>query len=671
MRFLSKKPVLAIALTANMVGMSGQISWGQADPVVVSAGVTAVTGFSGVRTAKEFDRNSTAIDETFIDGSGISLQLLDMTRPGHVWDGREDTNIPQRLSVPARRIGQVFGVAFDRGDEDDLARGVGNVFVTATSAFGLNLVIPDADDDGLPERIKTAQTGAIWMKNQWGDDARSGPGSIYKIDGETGEVTLFANVELNGEPNSGAGLGNIAYDSAHNQLIVSDRDTGMIHRFDKDGNELEIFDHGIAGRRAINAAEVPFDPENRLHLQEGDFDAEDPETWGYANEQRRVWGVAVHGGRLWYALARGVDGKGPQIWSLGIDKVTGRFSGDPRWELDVWEKGPGYEISDIAFSKDGAMVLAQRGAQDANYDYSTFMKPRKARVYRYWRESPNDPATPSDWILEPEEYAVGFQPNHRNSNGGVAFGYGYTERGRINKNACGESVWFTGETLRVNQSLRTILQRGGETVLHGIQGSPYRPVRNFNTPPWASYFVDYNMKYEDPQNAGHIGDVEVFTPGCGDGLAEYDDIAFGPSWTTPVDWGTPLPPYCTGDDCPPPDCSLTGTCEVKTECMALDAELFCDPATGNFVLRTNIGGTLGFDPDRVKISSGSPGITLPGAPVVSASPANIDIRGALPFQPVDIDLCAYNATEAGSGKPSNCCRATTRIIMPAQACVKK
>ena len=74
--------------------------------------------------------------------------------------------------------------------------------------------------------------------------ADGGPGSIWKIDGRNGAVSLFANVTLGGVPNSGPALGGLAFDPASRQLFVADRDTGMIHRFTLDGVERGRFDHG-------------------------------------------------------------------------------------------------------------------------------------------------------------------------------------------------------------------------------------------------------------------------------------------------------------------------------------------------------------------------------------------------------------------------------------------
>ena len=73
--------------------------------------------------------------------------------------------------------------------------------------------------------------------------ADGGPGSIWKIDGRHGAVTLFANVVLNGVRNSGPALGGLTFDPGSRQLFVADRDTGMIHRFTLDGVERGIFDH--------------------------------------------------------------------------------------------------------------------------------------------------------------------------------------------------------------------------------------------------------------------------------------------------------------------------------------------------------------------------------------------------------------------------------------------
>src|SRR6185436_4417363 len=116
-----------------------------------------------------------------ITPEGPSARIVGIGRPGYVWDGRF-FQAPKTFDVFARDVGQVFGVALD----DQAAP---NLYFAATSAFGLNLV--GRGPDGLPERRKVGGPGTVWMKGQFGLDLQGDPGSIYKVDGKTGAVTLF------------------------------------------------------------------------------------------------------------------------------------------------------------------------------------------------------------------------------------------------------------------------------------------------------------------------------------------------------------------------------------------------------------------------------------------------------------------------------------------------
>ena len=322
----------------------------------MNLGDAVVTGFSGTLApdaAKPLPANKAAIDLTFINPDGPSARVIDIRQPGYVWDGRL-LAAPKIFDVLAKDVGQVFGIALDNQTPP-------NIYVAATSAFGLNIV--GRGGDGSPERRKKGGPGVGWMKGQFGLDLQGGPGAIYKVDGRTGAVTLLANVTLDGVPNPGTGLGNLAYDAAHKQLFVSDLYTGMIHRFDLNGNELGRYDHGVTGLGAAKLATVPFDPKNRPDIASARFDSEKPDTWGFAPAARRVWGLAVHEDRLYYSVVAG-----PQIWSVGIAS-DGSFAADPRWELDVPAQAGPLPVSDIAFSHQGAMILAQRGLIAGAYDY--------------------------------------------------------------------------------------------------------------------------------------------------------------------------------------------------------------------------------------------------------------------------------------------------------------
>ena len=109
--------------------------------------------------------------------------------------------------------------------------------------FGLNIVAPS---QGRTRRAKAGSPDAKWMAAQFGP--RGGPGSIWRID-RTGRVSLFANVAYQGAPNSGPGLGNIAFDPVSKHLFVSDLETGMIHRFAPNRAEVGTYDPARAAGR--------------------------------------------------------------------------------------------------------------------------------------------------------------------------------------------------------------------------------------------------------------------------------------------------------------------------------------------------------------------------------------------------------------------------------------
>jgi sugar lactone lactonase YvrE len=181
------------------------------------------------------------------------------------------------------------------------------------------------------------------------DDKGGSPGAIWRVDGTTGDVALFATIPNN----SGPGLGDVVFDKKTRQVFVSDLDTGLIHRLDEDGQLIETFDHGVDGRPAKGLASVS-DDGAKANIESPAFDIEKPETWGLTPVERRVDGMAVHQGRLYYAADH-------MIWSIGIDE-DGSFGGDARWELDVDATSPDTQLSDMLFDAQGRMYVAERAA---------------------------------------------------------------------------------------------------------------------------------------------------------------------------------------------------------------------------------------------------------------------------------------------------------------------
>ncbi len=699
-RKLPKTLLKSLLLTSVLTFGCGSSFAQEANSIgILSAGDAVVTGFSGVVEPNEEPPEGQAVlDETFIDLDGISARITPLSAPGFRWDARVWAGNNAR-EFHAQDIGQVFGVTLD--DEK-----FPNIYFTASSNYGLHIVEPDADSDLRPERLKNGKNTAAWMAGQWGttdekDPAGSvgGPGSIWKVNGETGEVSLFANILFNGASNGGAGLGNIAYDRAHKQLFVSDLSTGMVHRLDLNGQELEVWDAGVQGMTHASQPTVKYDPSTQLDITSKDFDSEDTETWGMTDENRRVYALTPHNGRLYYALV----GQS-QIWSVGIDDKTGALLQDAQWELDVPKKPKKLAVTDMLFTSQGAMILAQRGEVEATYDYANFADPGKAKVYRFWLEAPqDDPNTPSRWIAEPEEYAVGFEPDHRATTGGLALNHGYTNKGLIDRNVCEASLWTTADNLRRDEALRKELLPGGPLTIDGLQGMPTGPVKQYapqknNTPPWISYMLDVETtntdqttetddpkQWSDITTQGWMGDVAILR-GCNGAVAGgggsggtggsgyYGWPTEYPYWTTYTEW--------TGGGGDGGGNGTGGSCIIGTPgctppppkfCAKVEGDFVCNQITGEYEFNGKLVAGTGFNFDRAKESNTSPGHILTGGPVITySSPVtNFQYTNAGSGQVVGTDFCLYNEAEMKSGKPFNCGKVIFDEQAPVQACVKK
>ena len=211
---------------------------------IIHPGSTAVTGFSGTtipgidaRLAPGVD----PVDETFIDTERASLRIFDVSALGGPPSGQL-VNTPPPFEVLARQIGQVFALTYDDGVRNDLANGVPNLYAGATSLNGLEIVTPDADGDGRAEREHVGKAGATFMDGQFARNNGGSPGAIWKIDGASGAVSLFATI-----PNSGPGIGDVTFDRGSRQFFASDLDSGLIHRIGADGRLIDTFDHRLNG----------------------------------------------------------------------------------------------------------------------------------------------------------------------------------------------------------------------------------------------------------------------------------------------------------------------------------------------------------------------------------------------------------------------------------------
>ncbi|WP_119272768.1 DUF11 domain-containing protein [Taklimakanibacter deserti] len=518
MRYLGLLGLVLIAFATSQANAQ--------DNAVFTRGDAVVTGFSGTKPADPPPASGNPIDETFIDLDGASARIMRLA-PGAPPAGQLIT-APSVLQVKARDAGQVFAIGLDTQDTP-------NIYLGATSAFGLQIVAPDSDGDGRPERLKKGDAQAQWMAGQFGRNG--GPGSIYKVDGKTGAVSLFTTIQ----GNSGPGLGDIVYDSATRQFFVSDFDNGLIHRLDATGTLIDSFDHGQTGRPAAGLPAVA-DDGVAMDIKSPAFDSEDSGSWGFTQPERRVWGLGLRAGRLYYAPF--VGAAGPEIWSVSIN-LDGTFGNDPRREIEVSGTPGNHPISDIAFDAQDYMYVAQRGGIKGSYDYSVFADSKQSVVFRFGREIPDDPDTPGIWVPIPDEYAIGYPPDYRNTSGGVALGYGYDAAGAIRPGACDITIWATGDALLSNASPTQEAATPQSPVVNGLQGTDRALTRPDNEPPAKSYFLDYDGVTGDPRELGHVGDVEIWQP-CAPGA---DFGTYVPSADVPPDY---FPPGETPEDGVPP-----------------------------------------------------------------------------------------------------------------------
>jgi hypothetical protein len=483
--------VMALALAAALSGPA----WAQQKRAgVLAAGNAAVTGFSGVTPPVQIAPGVNPADKTLIDLNGPSLRIVDLQHMGGP-PAAQLVAAAKPATWFAAQTGQVFAVAVDNDSPP-------NIYAAATSAYGLPIVVPGPTGESV--HVRMGAPGATFMPGLWGGIANGGPGSIWKIDGVTGAVSLFANVKADGRSNSGPALGGLAFDADSNSLYAADRETGFIHRFALDGSVQRHYDHGTVGRQAQGLPPVAFDPARTLDITSAKFDSADATTWNYAAPERRAFGLAVYKHRLYYAIAAGL-----QIWSVGLGP-DGSFGSDAMLEAVVPPGAGPTEISKIVFDEQGRMVLAERPAPNGAFDFEALTAPGIGRVLRY-ANTVADPKVAFSWQPQPDEYAIGFPLNLRNGNGGIDVGYLYKANGDIDLGVCGGYLWTTGEQLRKSSdpSLAARLRQSGPENVDGLQGNGTWRIRRGDEPPLLSYFIDDDDNFDDEAARGHMGDIAI------------------------------------------------------------------------------------------------------------------------------------------------------------------
>jgi hypothetical protein len=179
------KPIwTGLAAALGLAWLSLPIDPAAAQQGGLQPGEAFVTRFSGVTQAPGPGGQQVPV----INVNGISGSVLDLRAPGFPPIGIHWMTEPQSNPVTAAQVGQVFGVVLDDANPP-------NIYLSATSAFGLHF------------SPGTTQ----WMAGLWGQGG--GPGTIYRLDAANNyRPRVFANITLNNRQNTGAALGNMAFD---------------------------------------------------------------------------------------------------------------------------------------------------------------------------------------------------------------------------------------------------------------------------------------------------------------------------------------------------------------------------------------------------------------------------------------------------------------------------
>lgn len=378
-------------------------------------------------------------------------------------------NNADALQWKASRMGAVFGVTIDAA---------GNIYVSSGNVYSYSLAF-----GSLP--------------------GTAGNGGIYRINANDWSVTDFVTTDPNPTsssttqlPNTGPGLGNIAYDKWNDQLFVTNFEDGKIYRIGINGTVLGSFDPFTAdnGQAGIAAA--------------GD------RPWGIGVYQDNSGETRVYFGNWTTDLGTLSFQPAPfdknSIWSVALD-ANGNFTGTERLEIAIpADPSPlsGTFVSPpscINFSSSGKMLIAERsmmGSTQVGAHYSRWME---------YEKTGNAWASLHVYNVGNVDWARGLCAG---GAGGADYGYADSDASE-SVNGCEEMIWGTGDAIRYS----IYNPDGGTDKVYGLAGVPETGNSNDpNSPVFvstSSYMIDANNTTTDIPKT-NMGSAAVFR------TCEYD-----------------------------------------------------------------------------------------------------------------------------------------------------
>ncbi|MFA6483415.1 MAG: hypothetical protein WCW62_12605, partial [Bacteroidales bacterium] len=360
-------------------------------------------------------------------------------------------------------MGQVFGTAIDD---------IGNVYFAATAMYW------------------GAETSALWNISQRladptpgtsgaggsGYKISGGPAGIYKADKNglntvtvlTGTIIAPSGggIGTNTIPNTGYGIGNIAYAKSIDKLYASNLEDGKIFCIDPvSGFITGVYDPFLAD---ASGAQI-------------------------ANYGERIFGLAVNyeptETRLYYAVL--MSNNQSVIWSVKLTNTGAFVPLTNTLEINLPASGSRTYISDIAFSSRGEMLVAEKG------------NPHLSNVYQYFGKH-------NAWSLPQELYMASFpggaNPGH-NSAGGVDYGYTAKDKER-RQFYCDTIIWTQSNAIRGNDG--SVMP----WLAYGLLSHPLNDYVNPATYLNEAFMVNLSGLTVSTSWKGGFGDVECYDWEC-------------------------------------------------------------------------------------------------------------------------------------------------------------
>lgn len=429
-----KNRVLAIIIVS--ASLFGSVLQAQ----ILKRGMDAVVTFYG--TPAQANNNPVADVKIVGDQTGVA----------HHINWLPPVKVPAITNWNVGTMGQVFGIAIDDA---------GNVYFATTAMYWAG-----AQQLAGPNPSPSGAGGG-------GYKITGGPAGIYKADKTVlNTVTvLTGTVPAAGGsgktiPNSGYGIGNIAYAKTIDKLYASNLEDGKIYCLDPvTGTIVYVFDPFIA------------DASGALIADYGE----------------RIFGLAVNyeatGTKLYYAVL--MSDHQSVIWSVDLT-ATGDFVPlTNTLEIILPASYAGTYISDIAFSNRGEMLVAEKG------------DPHHANVYQYFGKH-------NAWSLPQELYMGSYSGGH-NSAGGVDYGYSAKDK---------EQRQFYCDTIIWTQSnaISEPLTPGNPWLAYGLLSHPLNDYLNPADYLSEAYIVNLKGSVgtsgQGVTPKGSFGDVECYDWEC-------------------------------------------------------------------------------------------------------------------------------------------------------------